>query len=86
MYSLYYNNNVEHICIGECYTLEEAKEICKRETQGYIEVGEKDNDYENRSRNFCVEVYEGRSCIIFKDGGVADFKEPIFQTPRYYID
>lgn len=83
MYSLYYNNNVEHIRIGECYTLEEAKEICKRETQGYIEVGEDDNDYENRSRKFCVEVYEGKSCINFKD---ADINEPIFQTPRYYID
>lgn len=85
-YKVYWNINVECNEVAEFDTLDEAKQYCDENTKSYDEVGDEDNCYENRSNNFCYEVYEGDYFIKDEDGNIVDFKEPVYSTNRFYCD
>lgn len=91
-FTVWRDNNVEIVKEAEFGTLEEAKAYCDGETAGRNEVDDRDNDYEGRSTNFRMEVYEGDPIeFAYDDNGDVDddktiYKEPVYTTKQYYCD
>lgn len=85
-YSVYYNNNVKSNKVAEFDSLEGARAYCAKNTKGCDEVCAEDNCYEHNN-NFWYEVYKGEDCAIYdEDGEVADLKQTVYETERFYYD
>ena len=84
--SVHYNNNVESNRVADVNTLEQAKQYCLDECDGYESVCNGDTEYEHRATTKHYEVFDGDPYVLDEDGDVVDFKEPVYETGCYYID
>lgn len=85
-FRVYYNNNVESNQVADFNTLEQAKQHCLDECDGYESVCNRDTEYEHRATTKHYEVFDGDPYVLDEDGDVVDFKEPVYETGCYYID
>lgn len=86
--NIYYNDGVNPSeCVHTCNTLEEAKEWISHELKGYTMVDADHpctEDVMASSKTALYEAYDGEPIVI--DNGQEIFKEPLFETPYFYVE